>query len=113
MLPRSIPSTRAMLYSQIVLCVLATSTLAWKTLNVPHTPGEDDTPALVAALPKFTTNATIVFSKGIHYNIFTPIRFPVLTNVDIRIEGNLSYPTDIPTIQGRHWYESPRRVRMY
>ncbi|KIK71449.1 glycoside hydrolase family 28 protein [Collybiopsis luxurians FD-317 M1] len=72
---------------------------SWSTFVVPHAPGKDDTPALTAALKKFSTNSTILFEKGITYNIFTPIKFPVLTNVDVRIEGNLTYPTDIPTIQ--------------
>ncbi|KIK71450.1 glycoside hydrolase family 28 protein [Collybiopsis luxurians FD-317 M1] len=69
------------------------------TFVVPHAPGKDDTPALTAALIKFSSSSTILFKKGITYNIFTPIKFPVLTNVDVRIEGNLTYPTDIPTIQ--------------
>ncbi|KIM38231.1 glycoside hydrolase family 28 protein [Hebeloma cylindrosporum] len=72
---------------------------AWSTFTVPHSPGNDDTPALLAALPGFATNSTILFQEGITYNIFTPIKFPVLNNVDIRIEGNLTYPADIPTIQ--------------
>jgi hypothetical protein len=72
----------------------------WSTFTVPHVDGADDTPALLAALPTHATNSTILFQQGVHYNIFTPIKFPVLNNVEIRIEGNLSYPTDIPTVQG-------------
>lgn len=72
----------------------------WSTFVVPHTAGQDDTPALVAALPQYATNSTILFEEGVTYNIFTPIKFPVLNNVNVRIEGNLTYPTDIPTIQG-------------
>ena len=74
---------------------------AWNTFTVPHSPGKDDTPAILAALPDFATNSTILFQESITYNIFTPIKFPILNNVDIRIEGNLTYPTDISTIQGR------------
>lgn len=73
---------------------------AWNTFVVPHADGKDDTPGLNAALANFTTDSTILFQKGVKYNVFTPITFPVLNNVEIRIEGNLSYPTDIPTIQG-------------
>ncbi|KAF4604479.1 hypothetical protein EYR40_003253 [Pleurotus pulmonarius] len=72
---------------------------AWKVFEVPHVDGQDDTPALTAALPNFTADSTILFKKGIKYNIFTPITFPVFTNVEVRIEGNLTYPEDIPTIQ--------------
>jgi hypothetical protein len=73
---------------------------ATKTFVVPHTAGQDDTPGLTAALANFTSDSTILFQNGVTYNIFTPIKFPVLNNVEIQIEGNLTYPTDIPTIQG-------------
>lgn len=74
---------------------------AWTTFTVPHLDGQDDTPALTTALAtgNFSKDATILFAKGTRYNIFTPIKFPALTNVEVRIEGNLSYPEDIPTIQ--------------
>lgn len=72
----------------------------WNTFTVPHVDGADDTPALLAVLPTYATNSTILFQQGIHYNIFTPIKFPTLNNVEIRVEGNLSYPSDIPTVQG-------------
>lgn len=76
--------------------------LAWNTLVVSHTGDADDTPALNAALASgnYSANTTILFEKGVHYNIFTPIVFPTFTNVEIRVEGNLSYPDDIPTVQG-------------
>ncbi|KDQ31591.1 glycoside hydrolase family 28 protein [Pleurotus ostreatus PC15] len=73
---------------------------AWKVFEVPHVDGQDDTPALAAALANFTADSTILFKKGVTYNIFTPITFPVFTNVEVRIEGNLTYPEDIPTVQG-------------
>jgi hypothetical protein len=82
-----------------VSAVLVSNALAWKQFVVSHSLGQDDTPALMAALPEVANNASIVFEKGITYNIFTPIVFPVLNNVEIAIEGNLTYPTDIPTIQ--------------
>ena len=74
---------------------------AWTTYVVPHTPGADDTPAVLSGLTAHSTNATILFQKGITYNIFTPIKFPLLTNVEVSIQGNLSYPTDIASIQGK------------
>ncbi|KDR86062.1 hypothetical protein GALMADRAFT_219084 [Galerina marginata CBS 339.88] len=71
------------------------------TFTVAHVEGKDDTPTLLAALPNpsAATNATIFFKQGITYNIFTPIKFPALNNVEIRVEGNLTYPSDIPTVQ--------------
>ncbi|KAE9391768.1 pectin lyase-like protein [Gymnopus androsaceus JB14] len=75
---------------------------SWSAFTVPHASGQgqDDTPALTAVLANFSSNSTILFQKGITYNIFTPIKFPVLTNVEVRIEGNLTYPTNITAIQG-------------
>ena len=88
---------------------------AWSTFVVPHTDGADDTPALAAVLASgnITTNNTILFEKGVTYNIFSPIKFPVLTNVEVRIEGNLTYPDSIETVQGALvWsYSLPRRLR--
>ncbi|KAJ2913857.1 hypothetical protein MD484_g6570, partial [Candolleomyces efflorescens] len=76
---------------------------AWKTFTVPHTDdSSDDTPALQAVLNEYSTDSTILFEKGVYYNIFTPIVFPKLQNVEIRIEGNLTYPTDMATVQGAH-----------
>ncbi|KAJ8454667.1 hypothetical protein ONZ45_g19214 [Pleurotus djamor] len=85
---------------------------AWKVFEVPHVDGQDDTPALLAALPNYTVDSTILFKKGVKYNILTPITFPLFTNVEVRIEGNLTYPTDVPTIQAivgassfsGHWF---------
>lgn len=84
----------------------AASATPWKVFNVPHTDGHDDTPALAAALAtgNYSSNASILFKKGITYNIWTPIKFPSFTNVEVRIEGNLTYPTDIPTIQSESLY---------
>ena len=80
---------------------LASLSHAWRTFSVPHVAGSDDTPGLMAALENYTSNATILFEKGVTYNVFTPITFPILTNVEVNIQGNLSYPTDIPTIQSK------------
>ncbi|KJA19224.1 glycoside hydrolase family 28 protein [Hypholoma sublateritium FD-334 SS-4] len=85
---------------------------AWSTFTVPHTPGEDDTPAVLAALSSYAENATIIFQSGITYNIFTPVKFPVLNNVEIVISGNLSYPDDIPTIQGMFTFTGGSNVTL-
>ncbi|KAH7874319.1 uncharacterized protein C8R40DRAFT_1171429 [Lentinula edodes] len=73
--------------------------VSWSTFIVSHTAGQDDTPALTAAIANYSSNSTILFQKGITYNIFTPIKFPILTNVEILIEGNLTYSTNITAIQ--------------
>jgi len=77
--------------------------LAWTTYTVPHSSGKDDTPALAAAFSanfKLSTDATILFQKGVTYNILTPIRFPYLKNVVISVQGNLTYASDIKATQG-------------
>lgn len=71
-----------------------------RTVVVPHTGDQDDTPGLLAALPSCTSDCVILFQNGTSYNLFTPVRFPVLRNVEIRIEGNLTYPDSIPQVQG-------------
>lgn len=91
-----------LLFSFTILLLCVSTVYGWKTYSVPHIPGQDDTPALSAALPNLATNSTILFQKGITYNIFTPLKFPALNNVEVRIEGNLTYPTDIAIIQGTH-----------
>ncbi|KAJ3556355.1 hypothetical protein NM688_g2075 [Phlebia brevispora] len=76
----------------------------WRTFVAPHSPNRsaDDAPLLTAALTEgqILSNATILFQKGVTYNIFSPVKFPVLQNVEVAIEGNITYPTDIATIQG-------------
>ncbi|KLO20092.1 pectin lyase-like protein [Schizopora paradoxa] len=86
-------------FSSIVLLSLFASSFAWETFTVPHVDGEDDTPGLLSVMANFSSDATILFEKGVTYNIFTPIKFPVLENVEVTIEGNLTYPSDIATIQ--------------
>jgi hypothetical protein len=89
-----------------IACALALThlslTRAWNTFTVPHADGKDDTPALAAALAtgNYSSNATILFQKGVKYNMFTPIVFPKLENVEVRVEGNISYPTDVASVQG-------------
>lgn len=86
----------------VALSLLAFATIAsaWETFTVPHTVGADDVPALNAAIANYSTNATILFKKGVTYNVFTAIKFPTLTNVEISVQGNLTYPSDIATVQG-------------
>ena len=84
-------------------------TTAWTTYSVPHSSGGDDTPALTTALSKnnsLRTDATILFQQGLTYNILTPIEFPVLYNVIVSIQGNLTYAANIKETQG----ENPRSL---
>ena len=78
--------------------------LAWTTYVVPHSQGRDDTPTLTAAFaanPKLSHNATILFKKGVTYNILTPIHFPYFDNVIVSVQGNLTYGSDVKATQGR------------
>ncbi|ESK92387.1 glycoside hydrolase family 28 protein [Moniliophthora roreri MCA 2997] len=96
----------------VIISVLFQLAAAWKTFVVPHTPGQDDTPALVSGLANYTSDSTILFEKGKTYNILTPVTFPTLTNVEVRIEGNITLPDDMPTVQAivassdfsGHWF---------
>lgn len=76
---------------------------AWTTYIVPHSQGNDDTPALTAALANnknLATDTTILFQQGIVYNILTPIKFPKFQNVIVSVQGNLTYAADIKKTQG-------------
>lgn len=73
---------------------------AWSTFVVPHTEDADDTPALMAAISDYTSDASIVFEANTTYNVWSPITFSHLTNVEVVISGNLTYPTSIETVQG-------------
>lgn len=78
---------------------------AWNTFTVPRSqnPSADDAPGLITALAtgNLSSNTTILFEKGQTYNIFSPIKFPVFQNVEVAVEGNITYPEDIPTVQGK------------
>ncbi|OBZ68553.1 putative exopolygalacturonase C [Grifola frondosa] len=83
----------------ILLCALSAS--GWRTFVVSHADGQDDTPALKTVLSSgnFSSNSTILFEKGVKYNIFTPLTFPVLNNVEVAL---MSYdsPSDGAKFQG-------------
>jgi hypothetical protein len=99
--------------SFLAFTLLVHQVLGWTTFVVPHNlSGGDDMPTLTAAFVSsngtarsLAVNSTIIFKKGITYNFFSAIRLPVLQNVEIRIEGNMSYLEDIPALQGGFpWY---------
>ena len=80
------------------------ATSSWNTYTVSHTEGSDDVPALTAALSSgnITANTTILFKKGTTYNIWSAIQFPTLNNVEVAIEGNLTYPESITDVQSTY-----------
>lgn len=86
----------------VSLLASASCVRAWNTYVVPHVDGADDTLALASALASgnYSLNSTILFKKGVKYNILTPITFPKFTNVEVAIEGNLTYPESKSAIQG-------------
>lgn len=99
MLARSLTAVVPLL---VFYCSRVFSSSTGKVFEVDHIDGADDTPALLAGIANYTQGATIVFKKGITYNIFTPVKFPTLSNVVIKIEGNLTYPTSISDVQGMY-----------
>jgi Glycosyl hydrolases family 28 len=58
----------------------------------------DDSPAFESALERCSSNAIVQFSAGVNYNIWTPIKAK-LSNVEIRVDGNLSLPKRIDEVQ--------------
>lgn len=87
----------------LTLCLFTVvPVFAWNTFVVAHVDEQDDTPAFKTALASgnISANTSILFEKGVTYNIFSPIEFPEFNNIEVRIEGNLTYPEDISTIQG-------------
>ncbi|KDN49278.1 hypothetical protein RSAG8_01980, partial [Rhizoctonia solani AG-8 WAC10335] len=81
------------------LALLPLASTYSKTFVVPHLDGKDDSPAVVAALPNYTSDSLILFQKGVTYNLWTPVNFGSLTNAEIAFEGNATYPADIATVQ--------------
>ncbi|KAF8312090.1 pectin lyase-like protein [Clavulina sp. PMI_390] len=79
----------------------ANTALITKTFVVPHTNGADDAVAVNAAIASknYTTNARFLFQSGVNYNIWTPITWTSLSNVEIVFEGNLNLPQNISAIQ--------------
>lgn len=89
-----------LLYAFASLQCYALAAVAQSVFEVPHVDGADDTLGLISEIAKYTNNSVILFKENLTYNIFTPIKFPSLSNVEVRIEGNLTYPTNITAIQG-------------
>lgn len=89
------------MYKTIILAFLTLFTgIKCTTCIIPSSNGtEDDSPAISKALATCAKNATIVFSEGVDYNIYTPIRATNLSNVTILMQGNLHLPQNVTQIQ--------------
>ncbi|KAG8733934.1 hypothetical protein FRC11_014878 [Ceratobasidium sp. 423] len=87
------------MFAAAALALLPLVSAYSKTFVVPHVDGQDDSPAVVAALANYSSNSLILFKGGVTYNLWTPINFGTLTNCEVAFEGNATYPTDIATVQ--------------
>ncbi|OCT46447.1 Exopolygalacturonase C [Cladophialophora carrionii] len=59
----------------------------------------DDSPAISSAFARCARDSTIVFSKGVDYNVLQPISATNLSNVTIRMQGTLHLPKNITAVQ--------------
>jgi polygalacturonase len=92
-------TTTLRLVLSFLLYTLVAAQSRTKTCTVVSSNGaSDDSPAFDAALKSCSSNAIIEFKKGVTYNIWTPISAK-LTNVEIRVNGNLHLPNSIETVQ--------------
>lgn len=88
----------------VLACLLSLQTLAQstrtKTCNIEPAKGtEDSSTAILAAFKECHSNAKIIFKEGADYNIFTPMVFPTLKNVEVHMGGTLHMSKDIPAVQ--------------
>ncbi|RKO89454.1 pectin lyase fold/virulence factor [Blyttiomyces helicus] len=70
----------------------STAAPAGQQCVVAHTPGGDDHGNVVTAFNNCKTGGTVVFSAGTDYQVLTPIKATGLSNVDIVIDGNVTFP---------------------
>jgi Glycosyl hydrolases family 28 len=101
------------LFLFIICCIAifeAAAQSKGETCTVQSSNGKsDDSPSFEEALKLCSSNAVIQFKDGISYNIWTPIKAS-LNNVEILVNGNLSLPNSMKTIQeivsdgGKTWF---------
>lgn len=71
-----------------------------KTCKVPYAgKNKDNSPAILDTFTKCSTNAIIEFEEPYTYHAWTPMSWVGLSNVDIKLNGNLDLPSDIATVQ--------------
>ncbi|KAJ5692522.1 exopolygalacturonase C [Penicillium macrosclerotiorum] len=59
----------------------------------------DDSATVNRVLAQCATDSVIVFQEGVDYNIFNPISATNLSNVEIRMNGNLHLPQSVAEVQ--------------
>lgn len=101
---------------QLSLSVLAyfSSAVCAKTCIVPASNSTTSDAAVIREVfARCAEDSTILFQKGVDYNVFEPISATNLSNVVISVQGNLNLPQDIPAVQkivaagggSVHWFD--------
>lgn len=86
-------------------CIVPTASNSSSTVS--------DSKLIEATFAQCSQDSTIIFQKGINYNVFEPISATNLSNVIISVQGNLNLPQDIPAVQkivaagggSVHWFD--------
>lgn len=63
------------------------------------TAGGDDSPGIVAAVAACGSNSRVIFSSCVTYNLWTPVTFSNLNNVEFVINGNLTLPPNVTQVE--------------
>ncbi|KAH7017778.1 polygalacturonase [Ilyonectria destructans] len=76
------------------------SAVCAKTCIVPASNSTTSDAAVIREVfARCAEDSTILFQKGVEYNVFEPISATNLSNVVISVQGNLNLPQDIPAVQ--------------
>lgn len=63
----------------VVFVAAAHALSAHSDCVVPHTPNEDDSPAIMEVFRRCNVDSTITFSRGVAYNAWTPMKWQNLS----------------------------------
>lgn len=71
-----------------------------KKCYVPNNPDPkvDDSPSILKTFQACASNSEIIFHRA-NYSAYTPVSLTGLSNVVVRIEGNLNLPQEIGVVQ--------------
>lgn len=88
----------------IILVSAQSSASYQKTCQVPSKYSSsngtaNDSPAITQAFAKCGNNGVIAFAEGVDYNVLTPISATNLSNVEIRMYGNLNLPRNVSYVR--------------
>ncbi|KAF9892926.1 hypothetical protein FE257_000518 [Aspergillus nanangensis] len=90
-------------FFSLALCSRADSPIPARThhciVRSSNSTTTDDSPAVSQAFARCATDSIIIFPEGANYNIFHPIQATNLSNVEIRMHGNLHLPQNITAVQ--------------